>query len=458
MSDTLDHALIYARDHKQAFLQDLKALVDIPSISTLSERKPDMQRAAEWIAAQLKSFGFQSVRIMPSAGHPVIVGDWLKAGDTKPTLLYYGHYDVQPTDPIELWKSDPFDLQIRGDNAYGRGASDMKGQMVAFLKALESITRNGPLPVNLRFLAEGEEEIGSPHLAAFIREHEDLFRADLCLNGDSSIYAPEQPSITYALRGLLYLELRLHGPSADLHSGTFGGAVDNPANALCELIAGMHDGRGRVTLPGFYDRVRELSPEERADMARVAEPDRWWLGQTGVEALHGEDGYTTTERATARPTLDVNGFLSGFTGEGSKTVLPSKAMAKISMRLVADQDPQEVRESFEAYVRAHLPPTITWELVEHSRCQPAIVERDSPAVRSASRALEAVWGKAPVFTRQGGSIAIVGEIQEILGVETLLLGFGLPDDNLHAPNEKQHLPTFYRGIEAYIRFLLDYPG
>ncbi len=393
---------------------------------------------------------------MPSAGHPVVVGEWLKAGATKPTLLYYGHYDVQPTDPIDLWKTDPFDLQVRGDNAYGRGASDMKGQMVGFLKAIESITRNGTLPVNLKFLAEGEEEIGSPHLAAFIRQHENLFRADLCLNGDSSIYSPDQPSITYALRGLLYLELRLQGPSADLHSGTFGGAVDNPANALCQLIAGMRGADGRVTLPGFYDRVRELSPEERADLARVSEPDSWWLGQTGAQALHGEHGYTATERATARPTLDVNGLLSGFTGEGSKTVLPSRAMAKISMRLVSDQEPQEIRDSFEAYVKSHLPPTVTWELLEHSRCLPAIVERDSPAVRAASRSMQAVWGKAPVFTRQGGSIAIVGEIQEILGVDTLLVGFGLPDDNLHAPNEKQHLPTFYRGIETYIRFLFDY--
>lgn len=456
MPTDLDQTLRYAREHHEKFLDDLRALVQIPSVSTLSERKPDIQRTAEWIAGRLKTLGFESVAVLPSSGHPVVFGEWMKAGKSKPTLLYYGHYDVQPTDPLDLWQSDPFVLTIRGENAYGRGASDMKGQMIAFLGALESILQSGSMPVNLKFMAEGEEEVGSPHLAEFIRQHADLLSCDLCLNGDSGIYAPDQPSITYALRGLLYLELRLQGPAADLHSGTYGGGIDNPANVLCRLIAGMQDSHGRVSLPGFYDRVRELTPDERADLARVSEPDSWWLKQTGASVLHGEEGFTTTERTTARPTLDVNGLLSGFTGEGSKTVLPSRAMAKISMRLVPDQDPEEIRAAFEAYLKASMPASIHWELLEHSRCRPGIVERDSPAVRAASRALQAVWGKAPVFTRQGGSIPIVDEIHEILGVDSLLLGFGLPDDNLHAPNEKQHLPTFYRGIEAFIRFLLEY--
>lgn len=451
-----DQAIAYTKQRQEAFLEDLKSLVRIPSISTLSERKADMQRAAEWIADELRANGFESVGILPTGGPPVVTGEWRKAGPSAPTLLFYGHYDVQPTDPIELWESDPFDPQIRGDYLFGRGASDMKGQAVAHLKAIESLIRTTGLPVNMKFLIEGEEEVGSPHLEAFLREHKDRFTCDLVLNGDSGILAAETPSLTYALRGLIYFELRLQGPTSDLHSGSFGGAVDNPASVLCWLIAGMKDGEGRITLPGFYDHVRPLEADERQAMAELPTTEAWWQSQTGAPALAGEKGYTSTERATARPTLDVNGFLSGFTGEGSKTVLPSKAMAKISMRLVPDQTPEDVRKGLNAYLKANLPPTVTWELLEHSACLPAIVERDTKAVQAASKALEAVWGKPPLFSRMGGSVPVVGMIQEILGVETLMLGYGLPDDNLHAPNERQYLPNFFRGIETTIRFLAEY--
>jgi acetylornithine deacetylase/succinyl-diaminopimelate desuccinylase-like protein len=455
---SVDSAIAHARDHHSAALDDLQTLVRIPSISTLSEHQGDMRRAAEWIGDQLRANGFENVDLLPTPKHPVVVGESLKAGAHAPTLLVYGHYDVQPVDPLDLWVSDPFGAEIRGENLYARGASDMKGQLVGLLKAIEALTRTGALPVNMRFLVEGEEEIGSPNLEAFMRQHKDRLACDLCLNVDSGILAADTPSITYALRGLSYLEIRLQGPATDLHSGMFGGAVPNPALVLCQLIAGLMGPLGKVSLPGFYDSVRPLSPEERDDLGRIPTPDEWWLEQSGSPALGGEEGYSATERVTARPSLDVNGLLSGFTGEGSKTVLPAKAMAKVSMRLVPDQTPEDVRRTMMAYLEANVPPGIRWELVEHSSCKPAIVERDSAAVQTASRALQTVWGRAPLFGRQGGSIPVVALLQDLLGAEVLMLGFGLADDNLHAPNEKQHLPTFYRGIETYIRFLSEYAG
>jgi acetylornithine deacetylase/succinyl-diaminopimelate desuccinylase-like protein len=451
-----DAAIAYAREHQKESLEDLKSLVRIPSISTLSENKEDMRRAAEWIAGQLRSFGFEAVDLVPTAKHPVVVGEWLKAGVDAPTLLVYGHYDVQPVDPIELWKSDPFDPQVRGENLYARGASDMKGQIVGLLKAVESLARTTGLPVNLKYMIEGEEEIGSPSLEAFLRQHRDRLACDLCLNADSGILDADTPSISYALRGLIYFEIRLQGPATDLHSGMFGNAVPNPGMVLCQLVGDMMDRDGRVTLPGFYDRVRELSQDERDELARVPTPDSWWLKQTGSPALGGESGYTTTERVTARPSCDVNGLLCGFTGEGSKTVLPAKAMAKVSLRLVPDQTPDDVRKGLQTYLKQRVPAGITWEVQEHSACSPAIVERGSSAVRTASEALQAVWGKAPLFTRQGGSVPVVAMLQDLLGIKVLMLGFGLADDNLHAPNEKQHIPTFYRGIETFIRFLSNY--
>lgn len=451
-------AIAYAREHQQAFLEDLKALLYIPSVSTLPERQPDMRRAAEWVAGQLKAFGLDSVTVMPTAGHPVVYGERLKAGPEAPTILFYGHYDVQPADPLDLWTSDPFDPQVRGDDIFARGASDNKGQIVAHLKAVESMIRTSGLPINLKYLIEGEEEVGSPSLGAFIVEHKDLLSCDLCLNGDAGILAPDTPSITYALRGTAYFEIRLQGPASDLHSGMFGGAVDNPAQVLCELIAGMRDRQGRITLPGFYDHVRPLTDAERAELAKLPQTDSWWQEQTGAKALFGEEGYTATERATARPTLDVNGLLTGFTGQGAKTVLPAQAMAKVSMRLVPDQAPDEVERGLRAYLEANAPPTVTWEVEMLGSAIPAIVERDSDAVQAASRALEAVWGKPPLFMRMGGTVPVVGLIQELLDVDSLMLGFGLPDDNLHAPNEKQHLPNFFRGIETYVRFTHEIAG
>ncbi|MBE7464855.1 MAG: dipeptidase [Planctomycetes bacterium] len=454
MSD-LEAALEYARTRTEAFKRDLIDLVRIPSVSTDPERAGDMGRAAEWCAERLRALGFQNVAALPTARHPVVYGEHLGAGPGAPTVLFYDHYDVQPAEPLHEWTSPPFEPAQRGDNLYARGVSDSKGQLVAHLKAVEALvqTNRGRLPVNLKYMLEGEEEIGSPSLPGFLKENRERLRCDFCLNGDSGILAPDQPAIMYALRGLSYFEIRVQGPQRDLHSGLFGGAVQNPAEVLAKLLAGMKDANGRVTLPGFYDDVRELSDAERADLAKLPQPDTWWLEQTGAPQLFGEAGYTSVERASARPTLEVNGLLSGFTGEGSKTVLPSRAMAKVSMRLVADQEPAKIQAGLERYLKEHAPPTVRWELLTFADARPSLLERDSREARAAAEALKAVWGKPALFMRQGGTIPAVAQIEEALGVKSLLLGFGLPDDNLHAPNEKLHLPTFFRGIETHLRFL-----
>ncbi len=451
-------AIEFARSQKEAAEEALKDFLRIPSVSTLPEHKEDMQRAAEWLSSQLEQLGFDQVAILPTAGHPVVYGEHMKAGALAPTILFYGHYDVQPADPLELWESEPFDPQLRGENLYARGASDMKGQVVAHLQALEAMLETGELPVNLKYMVEGEEEIGSPSLEAFIREHSDRLDCDFCLNADGGILGADLPSITYALRGLAYFELHVEGPDHDLHSGQFGGVVANPANVLARLIAGMHDADGKITLPGFYDQVRELSTDERAALSQLPQPDSWWQEQTGAPALWGEAGYSSTERAAARPTLDVNGLLSGFTGTGGKTVLPAKAMAKISMRLVPDQDPDSVHAALRSYLDRNTPDSVRWNLEMLASCRPGMVERDSDAVHAAVQALEAVWGKAPLFKREGGTVPVVGMIKDMLNVDSMMLGFGLPDDNLHAPNEKFHLPTFHRGIETFIRFTFEIAG
>jgi acetylornithine deacetylase/succinyl-diaminopimelate desuccinylase-like protein len=390
---------------------------------------------------------------MPTRGHPIVYAEQ-RDDPAKPTLLVYGHYDVQPADPLDEWRSHPFEPTIRGDNLYARGASDMKGSLVALLKAIESVLNAGSLPIGLRILFEGEEEIGSSSLPEFIERRRVLLAADVALNCDGQIHSPTLPSIVYGLRGLAYFEITVCGPRQDLHSGMFGGAIHNPAQVLCELVAGMHDAEGRVTLPGFYDPVRPLSDEERQALARIPQTDEDWKALTGAPALWGERGYTTTERVGARPTLEVNGLLSGFTGEGAKTVLPAKAMAKISTRLVADQDPAAICGQIREYMRRHAPNTITWQVRELSRGPGAIMERNSPAMRAAVKALRDTFGVEPIFKREGGSVPVVGLMQQQLGLDSIMLGFGLPDDNIHGPNEKQHLPTFYKGIETYIRFIL----
>lgn len=447
-----DSAIAYARQNHARFLDELQEFVNIPSVSTLSEHKGDMERAAEWVTNQMRAVGLENVSVLPTAGHPVAYGEWLHAPG-KPTVLVYGHYDVQPVDPIDEWLTPPFTATIHGDTMYGRGASDMKGNVHETLKALESLRSNSGIPLNVKFLIEGEEEIGSQNLGGFIDKHAALLKADLCMNADSGILAPDQPSIVYGLRGLAYFELWVHGPSQDLHSGTFGGSIANPAQVLAELVAGMHDADGRVTLPGFYDNVRPLTDLDRAEYAKLPINDEMWKEMSGVTEVTGEVGFTTAERTGARPTLEINGLLSGFTGEGAKTVLPAKAMAKISTRLVPYQDDTAIEGMLKKYVHEHVPPTVRWQVKRVTATAPGVLlDRDSVGARAASAALRETFGVEPIFIAQGGSVPIVTMIQEKLGMDSVLLGFGLPDDKIHGPNEKLHLPNYYRGIEAFIRF------
>jgi acetylornithine deacetylase/succinyl-diaminopimelate desuccinylase-like protein len=454
MQSQRENALQYAHQHREQSLELLTEILRIPSISTEPANSPDVRRAAEWIATQLSSLGMKSVQIFPTAQHPIVYGEWL-AVKGAPTVLIYGHCDVQPTDPLELWKTGPFEPSVRGEDLFGRGAADMKGQLLAAMQAVRALIATGGLPVNIKWLIEGEEEVGSPNLAPFIANHKELLACDFALNPDAGIIGPDAPAITYALRGLAFFELHVHGPAGDLHSGVYGGVVHNPANALAELIAGMHDANGRITLPGFYDKVRPLSKEERDELARLPTDEKHFLAQTGSPALYGEAGYTPGERVSARPTLDVNGMLSGFTGSGAKTVIPAHAMAKISLRLVPDQDPVEVTRQFRSYLEANAPQDIRWELIEMHGAPASISSRENIGVCAMAMAMESVWGMKPFFKREGGSIPVVLQMQRLLGIESVIAGFGLPDDNVHAPNEKLHLPTWYKGIETLIHFFLN---
>ena len=454
MTDHRQAALAYASQHHTEFLDDMSALVAIPSVSTDPGAAAELQRAAAWVAAKLEALGMDKVQIMPTGGHPLVYAEWLGAPG-KPTVLVYGHYDVQPVDPLELWQSPPFQATVRGENIYARGTSDMKGQDVAVFSALEAITQTGTLPVNVKFLIEGEEEIGSPSLDQFIIEHQALLKADVAINPDAGMIGPQYPTITYGLRGLACFELRVYGPATDLHSGLYGGVVHNPAVALAELVAGMHDANGTVLLPDFYKDVRMLSAEERAEFARLPMDMEHYMEMTGAPMLWGEAEYTPFERVGARPTLEINGLLSGFTGAGTKTVLPAHAMAKITCRLVPDQDPEQIYQSLRNYLEQHAPKTIRYELINMHGGPASISDRHSAAIQAMSKAMETVWGSKPLFRREGGSIPVVAQMQSILGIESVLTGFGLPDDNLHAPNEKQHLPTWYKGIDALIHFFFN---
>lgn len=453
--DTRQNAINYARKNQKHFLSEMDDFVRIPSISTDPERAKDIQKAAEHLAKKLKSIGIEKVKINPTKRHPIVTGEYLHAGEGQPTILIYGHYDVQPVDPIELWEHQPFDPTTVGDLYYGRGASDMKGQVWACITAIESILHEGDFPVNLKFVFEGEEEIGSLNFADFVEENKEVLRATTCLNPDAGMVDEKMPTITYGLRGLAYFELKVFGPAHDLHSGTFGGAVHNPAQVLADLIAGMHDSSGRITLPGYYKHVRALSKNERQEMARLNIGDEFYLKQTGVSALWGEKGFTSMERASARPTLEINGMLSGFTGEGAKTVIPTWAMAKISSRLVPDQDPNEVHQQLIEYLKKKAPKSVRWELTMISGGYPSISDVTSSETKALASALENVWGIKPIYKREGGSVSVVVDLQNKLGMDSLLCGFGLPDDLIHAPNEHLHLPTWYKGIEALIHFFFN---
>jgi acetylornithine deacetylase/succinyl-diaminopimelate desuccinylase-like protein len=450
MDKVIDHINL----NRERYLEELKALLAIPSISALTEHAGDVRRCAAWCAEEMRRIGMQNVTVYDTPGHPVVYGDWLGAPGA-PTILFYGHYDVQPVDPLNLWASPPFEATIRDGEIYARGAADDKGQVFMHMKAVEAhLSETGRLPVNIRFLIEGEEEVGSVHLDAFIRQHKSDLGADVVVISDSPMFARGVPSICYGLRGLVYFQLDMRGSTTDLHSGSFGGAVANPAFVLAQVIAQMKDKGGRVKIPGFYDDVRPLQEEERQAWAALPLNEKKYRKDFGIPKLAGETGYSLLERTWARPTLEVNGLLSGFTGEGAKTVLPAVAMAKISMRLVPDQDPDRIAALFEAYVKKITPGTVELTVTRMHGGKPWMTSYDNRFVQAAARAIEKGFGRTPVFTREGGSIPVVSTFHEELGVPAVLFGVGLPDENAHAPNEKLDIANFHNGILASA-FLYD---
>ncbi len=450
----LDQVDAYLEAHRDDFLKQLEALIRIPSISAQPDHNADTRRAAEFIRDDLAAMGL-AVELIETKGHPIVYAEGPRIPG-KATVLVYGHYDVQPPEPLEPWLSPPFEPTIRDGNLYARGATDDKGQMFTHLKAAEAwLKAGGGLPVNVKFLIEGEEEVGGANLEAYVAASKDKLRCDYAVISDTSQFAPGLPAITYGLKGLAYFELIVHGANVDLHSGTFGGAVANPLNALATILASLKGPDGRIRLPGFYDSVRPLEDWERAEFAKLPFSEAEFQASLGVTSLEGESGYTTLERKGARPTCDVHGLYGGYQGPGPKTVLPCKAGAKVSFRLVPDQDPKQVSSQFRAHVKAVCPPGVTYEIIDHSGAPAVLVGVDSPGVHAAVRAVEAGFGKAPVFIREGGSIPVVGLFKTQLGVDTLLLGWGQNDDNLHGPNEKFSIADFHRGIKASAHLLAE---
>ena len=444
----MNNVIDFINLNRERYLDELKALLAIPSISALPEHAGDVRRCAQWCGDEMRRVGLQNVRLIETPGNPVVYGDWLGAPGA-PTILFYGHYDVQPVDPLNLWESPPFEATIRDGEIYARGAADDKGQVFMHLKAVEAhIRQNGRLPLNIKFILEGEEEVGSEHLDDFIRAHKHDLKADVVVISDSGMFARGVPSICYGLRGLVYCQVDLRGSSTDLHSGSFGGALSNPAFVLAQMIAQMKDRGGRIKIPNFYDDVRPLQDEERKAWASLPFNEKTYRKDFGIPKLFGESGYTTLERTWARPTLEVNGLLSGFTGEGAKTVLPAVAMAKISMRLVPDQDPNKIADLFERFVRKIAPKTVELTFTRMHGGKPWMTSFDNEYVQAAGRAIEKGFGRSPIFTREGGSIPVVSTFQEELGLPSVLFGVGLPDENAHAPNEKLDLSNFHNGVIA----------
>ncbi len=445
-------ALSYAQQHRDRFVDELKALLRIPSVSTLPQHREDVRSAAEWLLAHLRDLGMTAELIPIDGGHPMVYAQWMQASG-RPTVLFYGHYDVQPVDPLDAWTSPPFEPTLRGDDLYARGASDDKGQVFGVIKALESFLRDdGRLPLNVKLLIEGEEEIGSPGINRWIDRHARKVAADFAWVSDGQLYAKGLPCITTGLRGLLYTEVEVRGPSHDLHSGQHGGATPNPVNAVATIIAGLKDRRGRVAIPRFYSAVRDPSPEEKASWERLPFREEDYLRDLGITISPGEQGYGILERRWSRPTLDAHGIAGGWTGAGSKTVIPAKVVAKVSMRLVPEQRARTILRAFEKKVRQLAPPGVEVEVRELAGGDPVLLSPTAAPVQAATQVVREVWGATPVFVREGGSIPVVAKFDRVLKVPTVLFGFGLPDDNLHAPNEKFHLPNFHKGIETVIRW------
>jgi succinyl-diaminopimelate desuccinylase len=443
----MNHVLDYIDSHRQAFADDLVGLLRIASVSADSRQRGEVHRAAEWMLGQFQSLGLDA-ELIETKGHPLIYAESPPLAG-KPVALVYGHYDVQPPEPLDEWISPPFEPTERGGNLYARGATDDKGQMLTHVKSVEAWIKSvGELPLQIKFLIEGEEEIGSENLAHYVAANARKLACDCVVISDCCQFAPGIPAITYGLRGIAYYELRLQGPKQDLHSGTFGGGVTNPAGALVSLLAALKDELGRIQVPGFYDDVVPLTDRERAEYAKLPFVDAEFMRSLGVNGLTGEDGFSTLERRWARPTCDINGLTSGYQGEGAKTVLPARASAKFSFRLVPNQDPKKITASLRKFLESRLPPGIRMELVDHHGAPGVVVSLDSPSIRAAAAAIEAGFGRAPVFIREGGSIPIVNTFTRELGADVLLLGWGQNDDNTHSPNEKFSLDDYHRGTRA----------
>ena len=444
----------YFEQHHQDYLEGLKAFLRIPSISTLSEHKSDIRKAAEFVRNELEKAGLQQAQLIEGEGNPLVYAEWLGAPG-KPTLLLYGHYDVQPPDPLDEWKSPPFEPAIRNDNIYARGSADDKGQTFILMKAVEGLLKqNGKLPINVKFLIEGEEEVGGEHIEAYVKSKPARIKADAAVICDTEMFAPELPTICVGLRGMVYGELMVQGAGHDLHSGVYGGAAPNPIMAIAEILTTLKDRDGHIRIPGFYDRVQQPSTKEREAWARLPFDEREYKEkEVEVKELTGEPEIPLFERLWARPTLEVHGIRGGFIAEGAKTVIPARALAKVSLRLVADQRPDEAIAQIKKAVAAACPKGVTAEFNVIHFAPPSLVNPDNRFIQCAAEAMKQVFGKETVYIRSGGSIPIVAAFDESLGIPSVMMGFGLPDDNLHAPNEKLHLPNFFRGIEAVARYL-----
>ena len=443
----------FLADNRQRLLDELFELLRIPSISTLPKHTADVQRAAEFVAARMSEAGLENVEVIPTDRHPLIYADWLHAPG-KPTVLCYGHYDVQPADPVDEWKSPPFEPTIRNGSVYARGAADDKGQMYMHIKAVEALDAvHGKLPVNVKFLIEGEEEVGGESISAYVPVHKDKLKADAALISDSPMYAPDNPTLTIGLRGMIYMEWEAIGPSRDLHSGLYGGAAPNAVFGLVELLAKCKDADGVCQIPGFYDDVEPPAPAEKERWARLPFDEAEFLAtEVGSTGLTGEPQYSVFERMWARPTFEVHGIGGGFTGPGGKTVIPAKAIAKVSMRLVPNQDPARILPTVREFVKQNTPAGIQVDVRELNASPASMVSPEHPAIRAAARALTEVFGKPTTFVRLGGSIPVVGEFDQFLGIPTVLMGFGLPDDCLHSPNEKFAIENFFKGINSVARY------
>lgn len=435
------------------FSTELQTFVRIPSVSNDPSRAADVKRCADWLAGQLTRIGLQRVRVISTARHPIVYGEWTGAPG-KPTVLVYGHYDVQPAEPLREWKIPAFEGRIHEGFLYGRGASDDKGQLFAHVKAIESLlAERRQLPVNVKCLFEGEEEIGSANLVPFLERQRDALRADAAVMSDTRMLGPDQPALTYSLRGQLALELEVQGQKRDLHSGNFGGAVHDPLQVLCEMLASLHDREGCIAIPGFYDRVRAWDARERAYLARTGPSDDAVLREAGADVPWGESGYSIYERLTVRPSLAITGIQGGHTGHGPKGVIPRRAVAKMSFRLVVNQDPGEIERLVRSFFARIAPPTVHYAVRTHIRSRPALIDRQHPAMRAAMRAYTRVFGRAPRWVRSGGSIHVVSELARVLGIPTVLMGFASPGDGLHGPNEKFSMKNFRRGILTSVSFL-----